>query len=179
MSECGSSNICIQDTELLGEGVLPTLRHALEKLSEPDCMVIPSQADIICFAMESEILSPGHWACCWPQLICSFSWFLERLLPRYHLFSGWKSNFSFKRSSECHELSDVYDDRRICVRGQTAVESRSFCMLITRSKTIMSLFREEENVWVSRVFVFPSISRRFMSRGSTTVQDDLSSCISL
>eukprot|EP00960_Hanusia_phi_P062656 765226-Hanusia_phi.AAC.3 len=51
------------DTELLGEGVLPTLRHALRSLSEPECMVIPSHADIICFPIETVELAPGTLAC--------------------------------------------------------------------------------------------------------------------
>lgn len=50
----------LYDTELLGEGILPTLRHALEHLAAPDCIVVPAAADIVAVLLQSDALYPGY-----------------------------------------------------------------------------------------------------------------------
>jgi len=46
----------IFDTELIGEGVLPTLRDAHRRLLKPNCKVIPSKADVKIQLIESDKL---------------------------------------------------------------------------------------------------------------------------
>ncbi|XP_062501044.1 protein arginine N-methyltransferase 7-like [Corticium candelabrum] len=48
------------DTELIGEGVLSTLKHALENLVEPDCIVVPSLCQVYVQLVESEIIASCH-----------------------------------------------------------------------------------------------------------------------
>jgi predicted RNA methylase len=50
----------LYDTELLGEGVLPTLRHALEHLASPHCLVVPASADVIAVLLNANALAPGY-----------------------------------------------------------------------------------------------------------------------
>ena len=50
----------LYDTELLGEGVLPTLRHALQHLATPECTVVPAAADVVAVLLESHTLAPGY-----------------------------------------------------------------------------------------------------------------------
>ena len=50
----------LYDTELLGEGVLPTLRHALEHLAVPGCVVVPAAADVVAVLLQSDALYPGY-----------------------------------------------------------------------------------------------------------------------
>ena len=50
----------LYDTELLGEGVLPTLRHALEHLAAPNCAVVPAAADVVAVLLQSDALYPGY-----------------------------------------------------------------------------------------------------------------------
>lgn len=53
----------IFDTELLGEGVLPTLRHAQKNLTEPDSITIPSSAKVFITVGESYSLWKSHKLC--------------------------------------------------------------------------------------------------------------------
>ncbi|XP_077982657.1 protein arginine N-methyltransferase 7-like [Glandiceps talaboti] len=48
------------DTELIGEGAIPTYKHALENLLEDDCIAVPHSATIIVQAVESEKVSKWH-----------------------------------------------------------------------------------------------------------------------
>jgi predicted RNA methylase len=50
----------LYDTELLGEGILPTLRHALDNLAAPDCIVVPAAADVVAVLLQSDDLYPGY-----------------------------------------------------------------------------------------------------------------------
>ena len=50
----------LYDTELLGEGVLPTLRHALEHLASPTCVVVPAAADVVAVLLQSDALFTGY-----------------------------------------------------------------------------------------------------------------------
>ncbi|XP_002735081.2 protein arginine N-methyltransferase 7-like [Saccoglossus kowalevskii] len=48
------------DTELIGEGALPTYKHALEHLLEDDCITVPSSATVIAQVVESEMIWKWH-----------------------------------------------------------------------------------------------------------------------
>ncbi|GMH34112.1 hypothetical protein BSKO_01946 [Bryopsis sp. KO-2023] len=47
----------IFDSELLGEGLLPTMRHATKHLMKPGCQVIPHMAIIKCQLVQSDVIS--------------------------------------------------------------------------------------------------------------------------
>ncbi|XP_070575003.1 protein arginine N-methyltransferase 7-like [Ptychodera flava] len=48
------------DTELIGEGAIPTYKHALEHLLEEDCIAVPSSATVIAQVVESDKLWKLH-----------------------------------------------------------------------------------------------------------------------
>jgi protein arginine N-methyltransferase 7 len=48
------------DTDAIGEGVLPTLKHALENLVEPGCVVMPPSLQVYVQLVESELIASWH-----------------------------------------------------------------------------------------------------------------------
>eukprot|EP00961_Rhodomonas_salina_P220152 2976454-Rhodomonas_salina.1 len=50
----------LYDTELLGEGILPTLRHAIDNLMAEKYVVIPGEAQILTVLVESPSLCAAH-----------------------------------------------------------------------------------------------------------------------